>query len=67
VVLVINRKTCGVTHPKLKEIIHGDFFNLVNIENQLAGYNTCFFCLGITSLGVNKEIYFALLGVPSKK
>ena len=34
-VLVINRKPCGVTHPKLKEIIHADFFNLQPIESQL--------------------------------
>ena len=27
-VLLINRKSMGVTHPKLKEVIHGDFFDL---------------------------------------
>ena len=25
-VLVINRRPGGISHPKLKEIIHGDFF-----------------------------------------
>src|SRR5580692_6386713 len=49
-VLVINRKPGGVSHPKLREIIHKDFFNLVQIEQQLAGYNACFFCLGISSV-----------------
>jgi len=46
-VLVINRKPCGVVHPKLKEIIHADFFDLSAIESQLSGYNACFFCLGV--------------------
>ena len=43
-VLVINRKPCGVTHAKLKEIIHPDFFDLSPLENQLSGYNGCYFC-----------------------
>ena len=56
-VLVINRKPGGVSHPKLHEIIHKDFFNLAPIASQLAGYNACFFCLGISSVGVGKEEY----------
>ena len=62
-VLVINRKPCGVVHPKLKEIIHADFFDLSAIENQLSGYNACFFCLGVSSVGMkepefNKLTYY---------
>ncbi len=57
-VLVINRKPCGVTHPKLKEVLHKDFFNLSAIEDQLQGYNACYFCLGISSVGVSKEDYY---------
>jgi nucleoside-diphosphate-sugar epimerase len=56
-VLVINRKPCGVTHAKLKEIIHKDFFNLSPIEDQLAGYNACFFCAGISSVGKKEDEY----------
>jgi len=56
-VLVVNRKPCGVEHPKLKEIIIPDFFDLTAIEDQLSGYNACFFCLGVSSVGMNKEIY----------
>jgi uncharacterized protein YbjT (DUF2867 family) len=56
-VLVINRKPLGRSHPKLKEIVHKDFFNLEPIAAQLAGYNACFFCLGISSVGVSKEEY----------
>lgn len=57
-VLAINRKPCGVSHPKLKEIIHKDFFDLSPIENQLAGYNACFFCLGVSSIGMKEPEYY---------
>jgi len=59
-VLVINRKPCGVKHEKLKEIIHKDFFDLSSIENQLTGYNACYFCAGVSSVGKN-EAEFTLL------
>jgi hypothetical protein len=59
-VLVINRKPCGVTHPKLKEIIHTDFFDLSDIIEQLKGYNACFFCLGVSSVGMKEEEYYSL-------
>jgi uncharacterized protein YbjT (DUF2867 family) len=56
-VLVINRKPGGVSHPKLREIIHNDFFDLKPIEQQLTGLNACFFCLGVSSVGMSKEEY----------
>src|ERR1700681_1564444 len=56
-VLVINRKPGGVSHPKLREIIHTDFFDLSAIEPQLIGYNACFFCLGVSSVGISEEEY----------
>ncbi len=56
-VLVINRKPGGVSHPKLREIIHIDFFNLAPIEQQLTGFNACFFCLGVSSVGMSKDEY----------
>lgn len=56
-VLVIGRKSCNVSHPKLTEIIHKDFFDLSAIENDLKGYNACFFCLGVSSTGVSNEEY----------
>lgn len=59
-VLVINRKPCGVTHAKLKEIIHKDFLDITPVENQLAGYNACFFCLGVSSIGISETEYFKL-------
>ena len=59
-VLVINRKPCGVIHPKLKEIIHADFFDFSSIENQLSNYNACFFCLGVSSVGMKEPEYTRL-------
>lgn len=56
-VLVINRKPCGVKHEKLKEIIHKDFFDLSSIENQLNGYNACYFCAGVSSMGKSEQEY----------
>lgn len=56
-VLAINRKPCGVNHPKLTEIIHKDFMNLSPVEDRLAGYNACFFCAGVSSIGKKEEEY----------
>jgi len=56
-VLVINRKPCGVTHEKLKEIIHKDFFDLSEFKDQLSGYDACYFCMGVSSIGKNEEEY----------
>jgi uncharacterized protein YbjT (DUF2867 family) len=56
-VLVINRKPCGVSHPKLTEILHSDFFNLSAIKEKLTPYNACFFCLGVSSVGMKEDEY----------
>ena len=56
-ILVINRKPGGVSHPKLRELIHEDFFDLAPIELQLAGFDACFFCLGVSSVGMSNEEY----------
>ena len=56
-VLVIGRRPCNVEHPKLKELLHQDFFNYSTIEERLRGYNACFFCLGVSSVGMNETDY----------
>jgi len=56
-VLVINRRPCEVQHPKLKEIIHGNFHDFNPIKDQLAGYNACFFCMGVSSIGMKEDRY----------
>jgi NAD-dependent epimerase/dehydratase family protein len=59
-VLVINRQPCGVVHSKLKEIIHENFFDFSSIENMLHGYNACYFCLGVSSVGMDADKYYKL-------
>ncbi|MFL6699099.1 MAG: NAD-dependent epimerase/dehydratase family protein [Vitreoscilla sp.] len=56
-VLVINRKPAGVTHPKLTEVVHADFSDLSAVQSRLAGYDACFFCLGVSSLGMSEADY----------
>jgi hypothetical protein len=57
-VLVINRRPCNIVHPKLKEIIHDDFYNYTDIEAEITGYNACFFCLGVSSVGMKEKDYY---------
>ena len=56
-VLLINRKPSGMSHPKLQEIVHSDFYDLSFIEPQLEGYNACFFNLGVSSIGLTEQEY----------
>lgn len=56
-VLVVGRRSCGVQHAKLTEIVQKDFFDLSSIESQFAGYNACFFCLGVSSVEMKKTDY----------
>jgi uncharacterized protein YbjT (DUF2867 family) len=42
---------------KLREILHRDFLDFTAIEDQLAGYDACFFCLGVSSAGMSEEDY----------
>jgi len=56
-VLVIVRKTTGMQHEKMKEILLTDFFNLASIKKDLKEYNACFFCLGVSALGMNEDQY----------
>lgn len=58
-VLVIGRRPCGIQHPKLKEILHKDFFDFSSIRSQLSGYNACYFCLGVSSIGMKEPEYFS--------
>ena len=59
-VLVITRRSTAYSDPKLKELIHGDFFDFSGLNPELQGYNACFFCLGVTSMGKKEEEYTRL-------
>lgn len=56
-VLCISRKPNGHQHPKMEELIQGDISDLKEVENQLGGYDACFFCAGVSSMGISKEEY----------
>jgi len=56
-VLIVNRRASGVTHPRLKECIVPDFLDLERWADQLAGYDACFFCAGVSSLGMSEAQY----------
>jgi uncharacterized protein YbjT (DUF2867 family) len=56
-VLVVGRSPTGVRNAKLTEIVHGDFTDYSAIEAQLTGFDACFFCLGVSSIGMNEERY----------
>jgi hypothetical protein len=56
-VLSILRAPSGLVEPKLRELVHGDFFDFSPIADQLAGYDACFFCLGVSSAGMNEVDY----------
>lgn len=57
-ILVLTRESTGIQHPKLKEIIQKDFFNLFSIRDQLKGIDACYFCLGISSVGISADQYY---------
>ena len=56
-ILLINRYSVGIVNPKVKEIIHKDFFDWTPIRKELSGYNACFFCMGVSSAGMKEADY----------
>lgn len=56
-VLVINRRESNVKHQKLKEIIHKDFSDFSQIQNELVGYDAAFLCMGVSSIGMKEDKY----------
>jgi uncharacterized protein YbjT (DUF2867 family) len=56
-VLTIGRNPTGQRHAKLREIRHDNFLDYSAIESDLVGYDACFFCLGISSVGLSEERY----------
>jgi len=56
-VLMVNRRHYEHQHPKLKELIVPDFFQLSQFADRLNGYDACFFCAGISSVGMREDRY----------
>ena len=59
-VLVIGRNSIGQTHPKLREVLLRDSFDVNAARSELKGYDACFFCLGVSSAGMNEVDYTRL-------
>lgn len=56
-VLIVNRKHYDRMHPKLKELIIPDFMDLTSFIDQMKGYDACFFCAGVSSVGMKEAEY----------
>jgi uncharacterized protein YbjT (DUF2867 family) len=56
-VLVVGRSTVGTRNPKLREIVRSDLFDLSDVADELTGYDACFFCLGVSSVGMKAADY----------
>jgi uncharacterized protein YbjT (DUF2867 family) len=56
-VLAVGRSPTGQAHAKLHEVLHDNFLDFSSIESPLVGFDACFFCLGVTSVGLSEERY----------
>lgn len=56
-VLLVSRRPSGFQHLKLSEYILADFFNLSAVGTLFEDFDACFFCLGVSSVGMKKEVY----------
>ena len=56
-VLSIARTPSAPASPKLREHIRSDFHDYADLRSELAGYDACFFCLGVSSAGMDEETY----------
>ena len=54
-VLSISRTSLAMNHPKLKEILLQDFTNVDSIQDKLSGYDACFYCMGVSAVGMNEK------------
>jgi uncharacterized protein YbjT (DUF2867 family) len=56
-VATIGRNATGQQNPKLHEIVHPNLWNYASIEENLTGFDACFFCLGVSASGMTEEAY----------
>jgi uncharacterized protein YbjT (DUF2867 family) len=56
-VQAVGRTPSGQPHPKLRDLVHADLFSIESVGDQLAGFDACFFCVGVTSSGMNEKKY----------
>jgi len=56
-VLAVSRKPVNQSHPKLEQLQVADFQKLGDVEAQLTGYDGCFYCAGVSSVGMSEADY----------
>jgi hypothetical protein len=56
-VLSVSRRSCGVQHPKLRELLLPDLFDFAAVESQLVGWGACIWAVGISSVGLDEAAY----------
>ncbi|WP_233532475.1 epimerase [Antrihabitans sp. YC2-6] len=56
-VLAVGRSPVDQNHAKLHQLLHKDLLDLTAIESDLAGYDACLFCLGISSFRMSEDDY----------
>src|ERR1700750_420850 len=56
-VLAVGRNSTGQSNAKLRDLHPDNFLDFTDIESQLAGLDACFFCLGVSSVGMSEERY----------
>ena len=56
-VLTVSRKQTDHTHEKLEQLLVPDFRKLDDVEAKLAGYDACFYCAGVSSVGMSEADY----------
>ncbi|HTL35282.1 MAG TPA: NAD-dependent epimerase/dehydratase family protein [Kofleriaceae bacterium] len=59
-VLTVSRKSVNHTHPKLEQLLVPDFKNTSDVEAKLTGYDACFYCAGVSSVGMSEADYTAV-------
>jgi len=56
-VLSVSRRSCGVTHPKMRELLVPDLFDMTRVEPELAAWDACVWAVGISSVGRDEASY----------
>lgn len=56
-ILLVSRKAYGASPPKVRELIVPDFMQVESAAGQLGGYDACFFCAGVSSVGKSEAEY----------
>jgi uncharacterized protein YbjT (DUF2867 family) len=59
-VLLVSRHPIDVSHPKIREIVHADFTAFENLTPAFADIDACFYCLGVTAVGLSEGQYHHL-------